>query len=66
LHLQTVGEGIEQAQQVTGLRTLGCQFGQGFYFAKPLRVEQIDELLSRLPADDQPVEGTPRREESLR
>ncbi len=66
LHLQTVGEGIEQAQQVTGLRTLGCQFGQGFYFARPLRVEQIDELLSRLPADDQPVEGTQRREESLR
>ena len=66
LHLQTVGEGIEQAQQVTGLRTLGCQFGQGFYFARPLRVEQIDELLSRLPAEGQPAEATPRREESLR
>ena len=66
LHLQTVGEGIEQAQQAAGLRSLGCQFGQGFYFAEPLRVEQVDELLSRLPANDQPVTGTPRREESLR
>ena len=50
LHLQTVAEGIEQAHQVDELRAFGCQFGQGFYFAKPLRREQIDELLSRLPA----------------
>ncbi len=49
LHLQTVAEGIEQPHQVDGLRALGCQFGQGFYFAKPLRVEQVDELLSSLP-----------------
>ena len=48
LHLQTVAEGIERVHQVNGLRTLGCQFGQGFYFAKPLRVDQIDELLSAL------------------
>jgi len=51
LHLQTVAEGIEQAHQVRGLRALGCQFGQGFYFAKPLQVEQVDELLARLTLD---------------
>ncbi len=55
LHLQTVAEGIEQPHQVDGLRALGCQFGQGFYFAKPLRVEQVDELLSSLPVT--PVES---------
>ena len=66
LHLQTVGEGIEQVHQVEGLRSLGCQFGQGFYFAKPLRPEQIDDLLFRLPAANQ-ISGTiPLREESLR
>ena len=38
--------------QVDGLRALGCQFGQGFHFAKPLRVEQVDELLSKMSAGD--------------
>ena len=66
LHLQTVGEGIEQAHQVAGLRSLGCQFGQGFYFAKPLRVEQVDELLSRAPCEPSTRDRDPRREESLR
>ena len=54
LHLQTVAEGIEQPQQVAGLRALGCQFGQGFYFAKPLADEQIDELLSSLASSSPP------------
>ena len=66
LNLQTVGEGIEQVRQVEGLRSLGCQFGQGFYFAKPLRAEQIDELLSRLPATHPTLKATPLREDSLR
>ena len=65
LHLQTVAEGIEHVQQVEGLRSLGCQFGQGFYFAKALRVDEIDELLSRLPKTDQSPKGAPLREESL-
>ncbi len=54
LHLQTVAEGIEEPQQVAGLRALGCQFGQGFYFAKPLAEEQIDELLSSLASSSPP------------
>ena len=54
LHLQTIAEGIEQAHQVDDLRALGCQFGQGFYFAKPLRVDQIDSLLCQLAAGETP------------
>jgi hypothetical protein len=26
---------------------LGCQVGQGFYFSRPLRAEEFDELLTR-------------------
>jgi EAL domain-containing protein (putative c-di-GMP-specific phosphodiesterase class I) len=44
LHLQTVAEGIEQAHQVDDLR----EFGQGFYFAKPLPVDKVEELLSQV------------------
>ena len=35
LDLEIVAEGTETAAQVDYLRTLGCQFGQGYFFAKP-------------------------------
>ncbi len=35
LDLEIVAEGTETAAQVDYLRALGCQFGQGYYFAKP-------------------------------
>lgn len=37
LGLSVVAEGIETADQATRLMDLGCQFGQGFRFAVPLR-----------------------------
>jgi EAL domain-containing protein (putative c-di-GMP-specific phosphodiesterase class I) len=35
MNLQVIAEGIETPMQVARLRELGCQFGQGFLFAKP-------------------------------
>lgn len=35
LSLQIVAEGIEQAWQLERLTELGCELGQGFYFARP-------------------------------
>jgi diguanylate cyclase (GGDEF)-like protein len=35
LNLRIVAEGIEQEWQLERLRTLGCELGQGFYFARP-------------------------------
>ena len=35
LDLRIVAEGIEQAGQLQRLRDLGCEFGQGFLFARP-------------------------------
>ena len=66
LHLQTVAEGIEQAHQVDDLRALGCQFGQGFYFAKALRVDQIDELLSQQPKKEPSQDPVANNEEAMR
>ncbi|MDQ1373053.1 MAG: hypothetical protein QOJ09_391 [Actinomycetota bacterium] len=45
LELETVAEGVEQAGQVSELRGLQCNIGQGFYFAKPLAVDGIDALM---------------------
>jgi EAL domain-containing protein (putative c-di-GMP-specific phosphodiesterase class I) len=45
LHLQLVAEGIEQAEQAATLRGLGCQYGQGYYFSRPLPAEGLAALL---------------------
>ncbi len=45
LGLQTVAEGIETAEQLAALRRVGCEFGQGYYFAKPLPAEAVANYL---------------------
>jgi diguanylate cyclase (GGDEF)-like protein len=43
----TVAEGVETRDQAAELKRLGCQVAQGFYFSRPLRAEEFDELLTR-------------------
>ena len=45
LNLKVVAEGIESIHQYHQLRILGCEFGQGYLFSKPLRVADIERLL---------------------
>lgn len=42
LGIATIAEGIENNLEAIGLRELGCQYGQGFYFAKPM--DEADTL----------------------
>ena len=46
LRLQTIAEGIEQRRQLNGLQELGCEMGQGFYFARAIAASAIDEILA--------------------
>ncbi len=65
LRLRTVAEGIETAAQLAVLRRLGCPEGQGFYFSRPVPLEEARRLIldggmfrvprtrtRRRPADD--------------
>jgi diguanylate cyclase (GGDEF)-like protein/PAS domain S-box-containing protein len=47
LHLTTIAEGIESPGQRSSLQTLGCEMGQGYHFAKPLRRDDMTEFLHR-------------------
>lgn len=42
LELSVVAEGIETAQQLSWLQQLGCEFGQGYYFSKPLSAAEVE------------------------
>src|SRR5512132_1654592 len=46
LRLRPVAEGIERADQLEKLLALRCDLGQGFYFARPLSLAGVDELLT--------------------
>ena len=46
LRLQTIAEGIELTQQLRGLQELGCEMGQGYLFARPVGVAQMEQLFS--------------------
>ncbi len=45
LKLSVVAEGIETVEQLDQLRTLGCEFGQGYLLSRPVPVAQIEKLL---------------------
>ena len=46
LNLETVAEGIEEADQVAALRGLGTDLGQGFFFSKPISPEALSALIT--------------------
>jgi EAL domain-containing protein (putative c-di-GMP-specific phosphodiesterase class I) len=46
LSLETVVEGVEDAEQCEHLRRLGCSSGQGYFFGRPVPANEIDALLA--------------------
>ncbi len=52
LGMTVVAEGVETAAQHDQLLELGCDYCQGYYFARPMSVDALDALLrQRVPAD---------------
>ncbi|WP_165443987.1 EAL domain-containing protein [Lachnoclostridium sp. Marseille-P6806] len=47
LGLNIVAEGIENMEQLNLLRKNGCTQGQGYYFSKPLSVEEYEKLMQQ-------------------
>lgn len=48
LGAKTIAEGIEHVEEADCLRTIGCDFVQGFYFAKPMPPDELIAWLSVL------------------
>jgi len=47
LDLQLVAEGVETAEQAAALASLGCPFGQGYHFARPLPYLEALQLVAQ-------------------
>ena len=46
-HLNVIAEGVESEAQMDMLMRLGCKAFQGYYFSKPLPIDQFEALLKK-------------------
>ena len=49
LGMDVIAEGVETAAQLARLRAIGCEYGQGYFFAKPLPSEAATALMASEP-----------------
>jgi diguanylate cyclase (GGDEF)-like protein len=52
LGITVTAEGVETHAQLVQLREVGCDQGQGYFFARPVSADRVPELLESLGADD--------------
>ncbi|HAA31449.1 MAG TPA: hypothetical protein DCE56_31745, partial [Cyanobacteria bacterium UBA8553] len=49
LKMDVIAEGVETREQLTQLKLLGCEQGQGYFFSKPLDSNAAEALIARSP-----------------
>ena len=51
LSLKTVAEGVETPEQVEFLKDAGCDVAQGYFYARPMPINNFEELLGKQTND---------------
>jgi predicted signal transduction protein with EAL and GGDEF domain len=62
LSLDMIAEGIETQDQADWFRTLGCRLGQGYHYARPMPVGELERYLRRFaggPSRSSATDGSP-------
>jgi EAL domain-containing protein (putative c-di-GMP-specific phosphodiesterase class I) len=47
LNIQVVAEGIERPTQLHALRSMSCDYAQGYFFSPPLRADVAQRFLDQ-------------------
>ncbi|BAY31049.1 response regulator receiver modulated diguanylate cyclase/phosphodiesterase [Nostoc carneum NIES-2107] len=47
--MRTIAEGVETREQLDQLRSLNCEFAQGFLFSQPIEQQSVIHLLTKAP-----------------
>ena len=47
MRMPVIVEGVETREQVNFLRTIGCEFIQGYFFAQPMPIEDYERIMTR-------------------
>ncbi len=62
LGLRVIAEGIETAEQRRLLLAIGCDFGQGYLYGKPMPIDEFEKLVGNREATTETVALIHRRE----
>ena len=46
MQLKVIAEGVETIEQLEVLKNLGCDYGQGYYYARPMPAEDMGDFLA--------------------
>ncbi len=57
LGLQVVAEGVENREQLTLIREMGCDLAQGFYLFNPMPTSDLERILSELTTENPRLSG---------
>ncbi len=47
LNIKVIAEGVETLEQMQCLKAIGCDYGQGYYWSKPLPADEFEAFLQR-------------------
>jgi diguanylate cyclase (GGDEF)-like protein/PAS domain S-box-containing protein len=59
LGMDVVAEGVETREQLALLRKLGCEYGQGFLFSKPVGADGAEQIIAETRAGASPAHAEP-------
>jgi EAL domain-containing protein (putative c-di-GMP-specific phosphodiesterase class I) len=62
LGMKVIAEGVETPEQASQLRSLGCEFAQGYFFSKPLDSAAVVRALVACEANSYTLPQEPFRQ----